>query len=118
MRECSLCHTPDRPELVEDARCNCQGGEVMDHSPDCAVIEHFVQKDIRPHDGPLTKRLREKGWTEREKLFRGRKAIERLICIPCAVREAEIGDMVAYRKRKVEEMDPNQVPTMYQILCS
>jgi hypothetical protein len=117
-RKCSLCHVEDRPELIEEAVCKCQGGDVLGHAVDCPKIEHFVQKDIQLHEGPLTKKLSLKGWTVRQQGFRGRGAIERLICIPCAAKQEQIDELQAFRRKKVEEMDPNHVPTMYQILCS
>lgn len=116
MRECALCHAPDRPALLEEGRCTCKGGDIMGHTNDCQNIEHYVQKDIQLQDTPLTKKQREKGWAERAQPFRGRKAIERLICIPCTAKQAEIEELIAFRKKKVEEMDPNHTPTMYQIL--
>lgn len=103
--------------MIEDANCTCQGGDILGHASDCQKIEHYIQKDIQLHQGPLTKKLKDKGWTERQQGFRGKPAIERLICIPCAGKQEQIDELIAFRKKKVEEMDPNRVPTMYQILC-
>lgn len=117
MRSCSLCHAPDRPELNEEARCNCDGGDILGHTNDCQRIEHRVLLDIRPHVGPITKKLIAKGWKERPRGFNGKPALERLICIQCVRRQDDIDEMVRFRQRKIDEFDPNKTETMYQILC-
>jgi hypothetical protein len=116
VRNCSLCHAPDRPELNEDAPCKCEGGDVLGHTTDCPRIEHYIQKDIQLQETPLTKKQQDRGWQDRPQGFRGRKAIERLICVPCRAKQEQIDELVAFRRKKVQEMDPNHVPTMYQIL--
>lgn len=116
MRNCSLCHVADRPELNDEAKCNCQGGDIFGHLSDCQKIEHYVQKDIRPLEGALTKRLIAKGWTERGKTFKGKPAMERLICLQCIRKQDEIETVILFKKRKAEELNPDKVPTIYQIL--
>jgi hypothetical protein len=116
MRNCSLCHAPDRPELNDDAKCNCPGGDIFGHTNDCQKIEHFVQKDIRLREGALTKRLMAKGWTERGKPFKGKPAMERLICLNCIRKQDEVERVIQFQKRKAEELNPDKVHTMYQIL--
>lgn len=117
MRSCALCHAQDRPQLIEDARCNCKGGDCEGHSGECQKIEHWVQRDIQLQGTPLTKKQKDSGWRERPQGFRGKSAIERFICETCARKQDDIAELVNFRKRKLDELNPDKVDTMYQILC-
>ena len=116
MRRCSVCNILDRAEVLEEAKCNCQGGDIFGHTTECQKIAHFVVRNIKPHEGPLTQKMRRQGWQEWPRGLRGKPAVARLICRDCIRKTEEVADIAAFKKKVSEELDESKPLNMYQIL--
>lgn len=118
MRNCSLCHIEDRPQFTTEL-CNCKGGDVLGHNPECKSLEHLVRRVYQfvPKDFMLTPAYAAKGWRVKG-IFQGKQAIERFLCRPCIVAAEEILEIDRYRKKVAEEVEGQPEMSMYQVLCS
>lgn len=116
MRKCSLCPTPDRPSVIEEATCTCPGGDVEGHTDDCRKLEHTVRLQIIIRDTAPTKKQLAQGWQERPHGFRGKPAIFRYVCRACINKMEQTKEIEQFKKDNAGE-DDDEPPTMYQILC-
>lgn len=114
MRACSLCGAKDYPQILSD-QCTC--GNQGDHATDCSAVQHFVVKDIRRHEGPVTQAMQRKGWTELG-IFQGKKAIQRLLCRTCVRKQDDVIEIEAYKRKVGKELEEGSDMDMYQILCN
>lgn len=114
MRACSLCGAKDRPQVLSD-QCNkgCQGN----HVDGCNAVQHFVARDIRHHEGPLTQVMKRKGWAELG-IFQGKKAIQRFLCRNCIRQQDEVIEIEQYKLKVGKEAEQGSELNMYQILCN
>jgi hypothetical protein len=120
MRKCCKCGVEDRPDFTHTP-CNCKGGEVLGHSPDCASMDHFVRTQHLYKDASfvMTRAYADKGWKLKGKFQKFANTLERLICRSCIAAEYEMAILAKECRAIALEVEGNGAKmTMYQVLCS